>query len=136
MDVDVHLLTGKRSFKRQKRTTQLDEYCDSLFDDKLAAERDSKLAALMDDPHRWWVEEGRTRFPIMYKMAMDYLSVPSTSCDCERAFSSAKRTVTCDRNLLSPQSIEALQLQKNWLRRGVVKSHLNKLILYIQNKSA
>ncbi|KAK7178218.1 transposase-like protein [Paraphaeosphaeria sporulosa] len=45
-------------------------------------------------------------------MAMDHLSVPATPCDCERCFSSAKHTVTCDRNSLSPAVIEARQLQR------------------------
>ncbi len=63
-------------------------------------------------------------------MALDFLSVPCTSCECEHAFSSAKRTITIDRNLLAPATIEALQ--KNWLRRRVVKSYLLQLQDYIQ----
>jgi hypothetical protein len=60
-------------------------------------------------------------------MATDYLAIPCASCDCERCFSSARRTITDDRNRLSGSTIEALQLQKNWLRRGVVKSHITDL---------
>ena len=57
-------------------------------------------------------------------MARDYLTIPSTSCDCERAFSRARRTITSDRNALSCNTIEVLQLQKDWLNRGVVQSEL------------
>ncbi|KAK7179407.1 transposase-like protein [Paraphaeosphaeria sporulosa] len=71
------------------------------------------MSKLLDDRHRWWVEIGQTMYSILYKMAMGYLAVLATSCDCERCFSSAKRTVTCDRNSLSPAVIEACQLQKN-----------------------
>jgi hypothetical protein len=60
-------------------------------------------------------------------MATDYLAIPSTSCSCERAFSSARRTITDDQNRLSSSTIEALQLQKNWVRRGVVKSGITEL---------
>lgn len=67
-------------------------------------------------------------------MAIYHLSVPATSCDCERCFSSAKRTITCNRNLIWPAVIEALQLQKNWLRRGAVPSHLTQLAAHIGRK--
>ncbi|EFQ89188.1 hypothetical protein PTT_14648 [Pyrenophora teres f. teres 0-1] len=34
-------------------------------------------------------------------MATDILSIPATSCECERCFSTAKRTITDDRNRLN-----------------------------------
>ena len=130
MFVDDHLLTGKKTHKRQKRTSQLDEYFDSLYNDRLAA------SELLQDPHRWWTDVGQKRYPVVYKIAMDHLSVPATSCDCERCFSSAKRTITCDRKLLSPAVVEALQLQKNWLRRDAVSSHLKQLEAHVSKKDA
>jgi hypothetical protein len=63
----------------------------------------------------------------VFKIACDYLSMPSTSCECERAFSKARRTITCDRNQLSGATIESIQLQRNWLQQGVVKSSLRDL---------
>ena len=57
-------------------------------------------------------------------MARYYLTIPSTSCDCERAFSRVRRTITSDCNALSCNTIEVLQLQKDWLNRGVVQSEL------------
>jgi len=47
--------------------------------------------------------------------------------------SSARRTITDDRNGLSGSKIEALQLQKNWLRRGVVKSPIKDLAKHVEN---
>jgi hypothetical protein len=132
MSVDPMLLTGNRNHKRYKRITQLDEYFDDLQKDLINP--DERHKQLMDDLHRWWVNIGQKRYPTLYKMAMDHLSVPCTSCDCERAFSTAKRTITCDRNSLSGTTIEALQLQKNWLRRKAVKSHLTLLQEYIKKK--
>ena len=35
-------------------------------------------------------------------------------------------------NLLSAQTIEAIQLQKNWLRSNAVSSELNELIEYVK----
>ncbi|KAK7177592.1 hAT family dimerization domain protein [Paraphaeosphaeria sporulosa] len=115
MFVDDHLLTGKKTYKRQKRTSQLDEYFDSLYDDKLAASSSPDLYKLLQDPHRWWTEVGQKRYPVVYKMAIDHLSVPATSCD---------------------SVIEALQLQKNWLRRDAVHSHLTKLAAHVTQKDA
>lgn len=63
----------------------------------------------------------------MFKIAYDYLSIPSTSCECERSFSKARCTITADRNRLSGATIESTQLLRNWLQRGVVKSSLNDL---------
>jgi hypothetical protein len=60
-------------------------------------------------------------------MALDFFSIPATSCECERCFSSAKRTVITDRNGLLPITMEALQLQKNWVRQGLCESELTKL---------
>ncbi|KAK7192235.1 transposase-like protein [Paraphaeosphaeria sporulosa] len=91
---------------------------------------------LMQDSHRWWVDVGQKCYPVVYKMAMDHLSVPATSCDCEQCFSSARRTITCDRNQLSPAVVEALQLQKNWLTRDAVSSHLTAVSKYIVKKDA
>ena len=85
-----------------------------------------------DNPWEWWLAVGRNRYPILFKMAIDYLSCPCTSCDCERAFSSARRTITDDRNGLGSETIEATQLLKNWLRRDVVKSSLRDLEKHVQ----
>ena len=129
--VDLHLLTGSKSHKRQKRVSQLDEYFNDIQTDFMSAS--PAYRQLLNDPWRWWLEDGRNRYPIVFKMAIDYLSIPSTSCECERVFSSARRTITCDRNNLSGSLIEALQLQKSWLRRGVVDSGLIKLQCHIEN---
>jgi len=126
--VDTHLLTGNKN-KRQRRIGQIEEYYESLDTDLNAAnERDQPV---LQDPWGWWQRVGRNRYPILFKIACDYLTIPCTSCDCERCFSSARRTITDDRNGLSGTTIEALQLQKNWLRRGVVKSSILDLSKYV-----
>ena len=131
IEVDLHLLTGSKSHKRQKRVSQLDEYFNEIQIDFMGAS--SVYRQLLNDPWRWWLEDGHNRYPIVFKMAVDYLSIPSTSCECERVFISARRTITCDRNNLSGSLIEALQLQKSWLRRGIVDSGLIKLQGHIEN---
>jgi hypothetical protein len=84
--VDTHLLTGNKN-KRQRRTGQIEEYYESLDTDLNAAnERDQPV---LEDPWGWWQRVGRNRYPILYKIACDYLTIPCMSCDCERCFSSA-----------------------------------------------
>ena len=109
MAVDVHLLTNNTN-KRQRRVGQLDEYFEWLVTDlTTGSERDLEL---LNDPWAWWLQIGRNRYHILFKIATDYLSIPSTSCDCKRASSSARRTITDDRNSSNSASIEAIQLQK------------------------
>ncbi|KAH3938518.1 hypothetical protein HBH98_249950 [Parastagonospora nodorum] len=130
MAVDLHLLTNARN-KKQRRVGQLDEYFDALVTDLTTASEHE--AELLEEPLQWWLNIGKKSYPILFKMAVDFLSIPATSCECERCFSSARRTITCDRNSLSGDTIEALQLQKNWVRRGVVSSPLTELSKHERN---
>jgi hypothetical protein len=125
MEVDLHILTNAKS-KQQKRSNELDDYINSLAHDK-ATGSPEELRLIEKQPWQWWLQFGRMRYPLVFKMACDYLSIPCTSCECERAFSKARRTITADRNSLGGETIEAIQLQRNWLQRGVVKSSLKAL---------
>jgi hypothetical protein len=48
------------------------------------------------------------------QMALNLISIPAMSAKVERVVSSAKRLVTPDRNRLSDETIEILQLLKYW----------------------
>jgi hypothetical protein len=81
------------------------------------------------DPRDWWIkeiQENPRRFPILGRMALDLFSCPAMSAECERVFSSAKRTITVDRNNLSSKMIRANELQKHWLKNKLVDSMLFK----------
>ena len=109
MAVNLHLLTNSKN-KRQRRAGQVEEYFESLVTDlTTGSDRDLEL---LDNPSQWGLQVGRNRYPILFKIATNFLSIPSTSCDCERAFSSARRTITCDRNSRYGDTIKAIQLQK------------------------
>jgi hypothetical protein len=125
MEVDLHLLTNAKS-KQQKRTNQLDDYLVLLaFEHATMSKHKQRL--LKHKPWALWLQYGRTRYPIVFRMACNYLSIPSTSCGCERAFSKARCTIMCDRNKLGGATITSIQLQRNWLHCGVVKSSLRNL---------
>ena len=91
MEVDQEYFHGDHGHKRHKRSSQLDEYIDNLNED---LNRDEAYQELMADPWLWWLKVGRSKYPILFKMAVDFLSIPSTSCECERCFSTAGRTIT------------------------------------------
>ena len=129
MSVDLMLFTGARTFKEAKRACQLDEYFDDLRED--LTNPSTAHQDLLLDPWLWWLQIGRTLYPVVFKMARDYLTIPSISCDFERAFSKARRMITSDRNALSSATIEALQLQKNRLNRRVVLSELADLHAFL-----
>jgi len=130
LTVDTSLLTGARSYKKVRKATELLKYYDAIVQDLNEADGEG---ALYGDPLAWWQTVGQRTYPILYKVALDFLSIPATSCECERAFSGGRRTVTFERNLLSGSTIEALQLQKDWLKKGAVRSELQELVAYINS---
>jgi hypothetical protein len=51
-------------------------------------------------------------------MAMDYLPIQASAVPCERIFSSSAETDTKKRNRISPLLMEALQMQKFYLKQA------------------
>src|SRR5207247_3079552 len=97
------MIGTKSKAKRQKAFYKLDSYYLSHNNNlKKFDDGDDRL----DHPLLWWKEVGKDFYPTLYRMALDYLSIPDTSCDCERAFSRTRRTVTDNRNHLCGCTIE------------------------------
>jgi hypothetical protein len=71
------------------------------------------------NPLEWW-NRYELEYPVLYRMALDLFSIPGMSAECERVFSQTKKMITDERNRLAPEVVEADQLQKQWLMRGVV----------------
>jgi hypothetical protein len=123
------LLTNAKN-KQQKQVSQVDKYFDNLLSN-LTNSNDNNFT-LLDNPWAWWLQFGPLKYSLIFKIAADYLFIPSISCSCKWGFSKAKQTITCNRNSLSGATIVALQLQKNWLQHKVVKSALSNLEKHIQ----
>lgn len=67
------------------------------------------------DVLNWWAEYG----PIeLQRIAFDILSIPAMSAEVERVLSSTKRTLTPDRNALTIESLEIIELL--WWRGDIV----------------
>ena len=65
-------------------------------------------------------------FPTLRRLALDLFSCLAMSAKCERVFSRAKQLITDERNRLTASTIQANELQKDWLRKKLVKSWLKK----------
>ncbi|KAF0532306.1 zinc finger bed domain-containing protein ricesleeper 2-like [Gigaspora margarita] len=70
------------------------------------------------DPLDWWKVNKRT-YPILSKLASDYLSVQATSIACEQAFSLASNTISKTRNRLHSKTSRACLCIKSWISSGV-----------------
>jgi len=64
---------------------------------------------------------GKDDFPTLFQYALDTLSCPAMSTECERVFSSAKKLITPERNRLTEEIIEASECLKNWWDRGLIQ---------------
>lgn len=100
---------------RKRRKTALacsDEYSEYFeYDDEDDQDIDDVLA--------WW-EKKKDKYPVLYTMAMDILSIPGMSAEIERIFSAAGQMITEERNKLGPDTVKACQLQKHWKKGGLI----------------
>ena len=72
------------------------------------------------EPLIWWHAHSN-EFPVLSKMARDYLIIQATSVASEQAFSIAGNTITKTRNRLLPEMARACLCLKSWMDRGLVK---------------
>lgn len=72
-----------------------------------------------DNPLTWW-NDHHLDFPVLSKLAYDYLSCPAMSAECERIFSRVNLLVTDDRRSLLTTSVEAEVLLHKWQLEGLI----------------
>ena len=53
-------------------------------------------------------------------MAIDVLSVPAMSSECERVFSQGKLTIASQRHRMKGATLEMLLCLKDWLKKGTM----------------
>jgi len=68
-------------------------------------------------PIKYWVGL-RDRYPNLARMAIDVLSIPASSCECERMFSELGDLLEPRRRQISPQLLAAIQCVRRWYRAG------------------
>jgi len=77
-------------------------------------ERYLALPSISSDSLLWW-SQYEDKFPILSKIAQEYLAIQGTSVPCEQAFSMAAHTVSKVHNRLSPSSARAILCLKSWI---------------------
>jgi hypothetical protein len=70
-------------------------------------------------PIKWWVEK-LNRYPTVARYALDLLSCPAMSAECERVFSNCKLMITPNRCHLADDVIEAAECLRIWWLRGII----------------
>ncbi|KDQ21388.1 hypothetical protein BOTBODRAFT_72998, partial [Botryobasidium botryosum FD-172 SS1] len=86
-----------------------------------------------DDPLAWWSTK-RSAWPELSRMAINYLSIPATSVDVERAFSYGRRTVSLYRHSLSSETIRACIVFGNRTTEGLVND--DELVAMLKEKAS
>ncbi|KAF5378354.1 hypothetical protein D9615_002986 [Tricholomella constricta] len=71
-------------------------------------------------PLLWWKHNER-EFPIIAKMARDFLAIPGTSVSVERLFSKSRHICTDLRSSLKARTIMQSLLTKVWIKSGLLK---------------
>lgn len=70
------------------------------------------------NPVKYWVAL-RHKYPNLARFAIDLLTIPASSCDCERMFSELGDLLTPRRRNISPQLLAALQCIRAWRSAGL-----------------
>ncbi len=72
---------------------------------------------------KWWhIQVHSSQYPVLSKLARDYLAIQGSAVASERAFSSGGRTGTALRNQLAGKTFEALQILKSGYKDGVISA--------------
>ncbi|OAA63224.1 transposase [Akanthomyces lecanii RCEF 1005] len=97
----------------------LDEEFDEY--DQWLSSPDPKHDLLVSDPVQYWWER-RQDYPRLSRMALDLLSIPPMSAECERLFSVAGQMVSPFRTRLEASTIGVTQTVRSWVRNGLIDS--------------
>ncbi|KAH8193729.1 hypothetical protein TruAng_012103 [Truncatella angustata] len=82
-----------------------------------------------NNPVSWWRDVGSRRFPRLSYMAVDFLTIPSSTAETERQFSSVGTMISPKRSRLRRHLVAAAQCIRSWSRSGVYTPDLPLWIL-------
>lgn len=115
-------------------TNDIDDAIDSLMEPKAGAPaaavevdeyqrwkqcepRAEKGSDDAENPIKYWLNL-RDRYPQLSQLALDVLSIPASSCDCERMFSELGDLLEPRRRGISPKLLAAIQCVRRWQKAG------------------
>lgn len=114
---------------RARKYNPFDSFQDDLIssnvgeNDEVADEFERWLSSKQDvdikynNPLEYWSAK-RFEYLRVAKMAIDVLSIPAMTAECERSFSSAGCMVSAKRSRLDASTIAVTQTVRSWLRAG------------------
>jgi thiaminase len=102
---NTSIFVQRLSSARQQRNANTDE---------LLKYWESADASFDMEPLSWWRAHS-TEYPILSKMARDYLSVQASSVPCEQLFSLAGNVVNKKRNRLDKNTTRACLCLRSWM---------------------
>ncbi|KAL5610641.1 hypothetical protein FOBRF1_006758 [Fusarium oxysporum] len=111
----------ERQRKRQRQSATLPVQ-DEL--DQYLSEPPVDNIAYKVDPIAWWRDVGVVRFPRLSFMAVDFLTIASSSAETERDFSSCGRMVTPLRCRLRRHIVAMAQCLRSWSKAGIYQPAL------------
>ena len=107
---------GKRRCRRSA-TDSLKEVDDELA--RYLAEPPCNLRVYKYDPLKWWQEVGQLQYPRLSYMATDLLTIPSSTAETERQFSSTGRMMTPMRSRMKRHVVDMGQSIRSWSMAGI-----------------
>ncbi len=103
----------RRNRGSQRRKKPLDELAQYLEEPPI------ENVTYKADPILWWRDVGASRFPRLSVMAVDYLTIPSSTAETERQFSSCGRMDTANRGRMACSLLSTAQCIRSWSQIGV-----------------
>jgi hypothetical protein len=100
--------------RAQESTTNSEDEFDRWFYNEPSVPKDHTWRY---DPVGYWLSI-RDRYPSLFRLAIDLLSIPASSCDCERMFSVVGDMMEPKRRKMSPQLLSTVTCVRTWLRAG------------------
>ena len=71
----------------------------------------------------WWLEASqKSRYPALWRMAVDVLSIPAMAASTERLFSECK--ISCERSRMSTTTLKDIHLLRSWQRSTILDKGL------------
>ena len=101
---------------REQEHTQQDEY--ERWKAEAPLPKEDPLSA---NPLRYWILQEH-KYPLLSRFALDILSIPASSADCERTFSELGDLLGTRRLRMNAKLLSALQCLRSWKRIGLKPS--------------
>jgi hypothetical protein len=102
---------------------------DSLLDDEYERwqQRTDTTDAEVENPLEYWYTK-KYEYPRLAQMAVEILSIPAMSAECERLFSSGGLMVTPLRSQLEASTIGLAQTLRSWLKAGIIQDSVMDIV--------